>query len=144
MTSLPSELKQILGEDIYHRQSKIEVQQALIRLDLELLVSDAFGDFYSNYCGSFWEENVPFELLDIVEGNNTIESYTLICRKEHGWPHQFLVLSEMSGNAVLVLDTVTDKVYKVDFEGGEEKLVTGELKESWISFKAFLEDYFNC
>lgn len=60
---------------------------------------------------------------------NNIKSYTLISRKEHGFPKQYLVLSEMSANAVLVLDTITDKVYIVDFEGGKELLFKGELKE---------------
>lgn len=55
-----------------------------------------------------------------------------------------LVLSEMSANAVLVLDTVTDKVYIVNFEGGDELLFKGELKETWSSFFDFLKAYFNC
>ncbi|WP_342568240.1 hypothetical protein MKY09_12010 [Psychrobacillus sp. FSL K6-4046] len=53
----------------------------------------------------FWEEDVPFELLDIADEENNIESYTLLSRKEHGFPKQYLVLSEMSVNSVLVLDT---------------------------------------
>ena len=28
-------------------------------------------------------------------------------------------------------DSVTDKVYSVNFEGGDELLLNGELKESW-------------
>lgn len=36
----------------------------------------------------------------------------------------------MSANAELVLDTVTDKVYTVNFEGGDELLLKGELKEN--------------
>lgn len=40
----------------------------------------------------------------------------------------------MSANAVLVLETLTDKVYIVNFEGGDEMLLKGELKETWSSF----------
>jgi len=69
---------------------------------------------------------------------------SLISRKEHGFPKQYLVLSEMSANAVLVLDTVTDKIYIVNFEGGDELLLKGELKETWSSFFDFLKAYFNC
>lgn len=58
-------------------------------------VSDTFQEFYIQYAGPFWEENVPFELLDIADEENNIESYTLISRKEHGFPKQYLVLSEM-------------------------------------------------
>ncbi|MFX3628852.1 MAG: hypothetical protein ACE3JR_05815 [Ectobacillus sp.] len=42
-------------------------------------------------------------------------------------------------NAVLVLDTVTDKVYIVNFEGGDELLLKGELKETWSSFFDFIQ-----
>lgn len=103
-----------------------------------------FQEFYTQYAGSFWEEHVPFELLDIADEENNIESYTLISKKEHGFQKQYLVLSEMSANAVLVLDTVTDKVYIVNFEGGDELLLKGELKETWSSFFDFLKAYFNC
>lgn len=50
----------------------------------------------------------------------------------------------MSANAVLVLDTVSDKVYIVNFEGGDNLLLKGELKETWSTFFEFLKDYFNC
>lgn len=39
-------------------------------------------------------------------------------------------------------DTNTDKVYNVNFEGGNELLMKGELKEDWSSFDDFLIDYF--
>ncbi|OAB35031.1 SMI1/KNR4 family protein [Paenibacillus glacialis] len=142
MSNLPVGIEQILGVGTYKRQNRAEVHEALIRLGVA--VSDTFREFYNKYSGPFWEEDVPFELLDIVEEKNNIESYTLISRKEHGWPKQFLVLSEMSTNAVLVLDTITDKVYKVNFEGGDELLIQGELKETWVTFQDFLKEYFNC
>jgi antitoxin component of RelBE/YafQ-DinJ toxin-antitoxin module len=118
------------------------VKDALMRLGVD--VSDTFREFYNQYAGPFWEEHVPFELLDLAEEENNIESYTLISRKEHGFPKQYLVLSEMSSNAVLVLDTVTDKVFIVNFEGGDELLLKGELEETWSTFFEFLKAYFNC
>lgn len=50
----------------------------------------------------------------------------------------------MTANAALVLDSVTDKVYSVNFEGGDELLLNGELKESWPTFYMFLKEYFKC
>ena len=32
-----------------------------------------FQEFYTQYAGSFWEEHVPFELLDIADEENNIE-----------------------------------------------------------------------
>jgi len=75
---------------------------------------------------------------------DNIEYYTIIARKEHGFPNKYLVLTEMTANAALVLDSVTDKVYSVNFEGGDELLLNGELKESWPTFYVFLKEYFKC
>nr|WP_154985930.1 SMI1/KNR4 family protein [Paenibacillus xylanexedens] len=142
MAILPKRLEEILAEETYKRQNKGEVRDAIIRLDVK--VSETFFEFYSKYTGPFWEEFVPFELLDIVEDTNTVESYTKISRIEHEFPKQYLVLSEMSANAVLVLDTITDRVYKVNFEGGDELLKKGQLKETWSTFYDFLVEYFDC
>ncbi|MFU2014269.1 SMI1/KNR4 family protein [Peribacillus butanolivorans] len=142
MSILPEKLVQVLGEDIYKREDKSKVNEALNSLEVD--VSNTFREFYHYYTGPFWEEFVPFELLDIVDEENNIKSYTFISRKEHDFPKKYLVLSEMSANAVLVLDTVTDKVYTVNFEGGDELLLKGELKETWPTFYEFLKAYFNC
>ncbi|WP_077357055.1 SMI1/KNR4 family protein [Virgibacillus halodenitrificans] len=142
MSILPERLDEVLGEEIYKREDSNLVQEALTRLGVN--ASDTFQEFYIQYEGPFWEEHVPFELLDITEEENNIESSTLTSRKVHGFPKQYLVLSEMSANAILVLDTVTDKVYIVNFEGGDELLLKGDLKETWSSFSDFLKAYFNC
>ena len=141
MSNLPDRLDEVLGEKIYKREDSNLVKEALIRLGVD--ASDTFQEFYNQYAGPFWEEHVPFELLDIVDEANNIELYTLISRKEHCFPKQYLVLSELSANAVLVLDTVTDKVYIVNFEGGDELLLKGKLKETWSTFFGFLKAYFN-
>lgn len=83
-------------------------------------------------------------MLDIVAEENNIQVYTNISRKEHDFPNNYLVLSEMSANAVIVLDTITDNVYIVNFEGGDELLLRGDLEASWKSFYDFLKAYFNC
>src|SRR5699024_551076 len=142
MSNLPDKLNEVIGEDIYIREDKIAVTNSLARLNVA--VSDTFEEFYQLYEGPFWEEHVPFELLDIVEDVNNIESSTQISRNEHGFPNKFLVLSSMSANAVLVLDTKTDKVYTVNFEGEDELLLKEELEENWQTFYDFLRDYFNC
>lgn len=49
----------------------------------------------------------------------------------------------MSALEVIVLDTVNDKVYRVDFEGGDEKLLNAELHPEWDSFEEFLIEYFD-
>jgi hypothetical protein len=137
---LPDGLNEILPKEIYARQNRKEVQDAIDSLGVK--TPNSFSEFYSHYVGPFWEESVPFELLELAQEQNTIVSYTLISRKEHELPNRYLVLSEMTANAVLMYDTNTDKVYNVNFEGGDELLTKGELKEDWSSFYDFLIDYF--
>lgn len=69
---------------------------------------------------------------------------TLACREQYGFENKFIVLTNMAANEVLILDTESDKVYRVDFEGGENKLKMNELKETWSSFLDFLKEYFGC
>lgn len=142
MSILPVKLHKVLEDDIYNHEDKGEVDEKLLNLDVE--VSDTFREFYYRYAGPFWEEHVPYELLDLVDDDINIESNTLIVREEHKFPSKYLVLSEMSANAIIVLDSVTDKVYSVNFEGEDELLIKGELKENWTTFYDFLKEYFNC
>ena len=142
MGILPDKLNDVLGEEIYKREEKSLVEDALIRLGVD--ISETFREFYNQFAGPFWEEHVPFELLDLADEENNIESYTLYTRKEHSFPMKYLVLSEMSANSLLVLDTITDKVYVVNFEGGDELLLKGELEETWSTFYEFLKEFFNC
>lgn len=142
MDVLPLALHGVLQEDFYKRRNKSKVNTVLANLDVE--VSNSFSEFYNTYEGPFWEEHVPYELLDMVEEDRNIQFYTDILRKVHKFPKNYLVLSELSANMVLILDTLTDKVYCMNFEGGDEQLLNGELKASWPTFYAFLEDYFGC
>lgn len=140
---LPERLKVLLGESMYKRKDLFEVGVAI--KDLEVSPSKTFLEFYERYEGPFWEGNTGFELLDIVEDEErNIGVYTRIARKEHGFKNSLLVLSEMTALAVLVLDTLNDKVYKVNFEGGQRKLLQGKLEPDWPSFYDFLFDYFDC
>ena len=59
------------------------------------------------------------------------------------FPKQYLVLTEMAANEVIVLDTINDKVYRFDFEGGDEALRNEQLEETWENFEDFLTTYFD-
>ena len=111
--------------------------------ELNVHPSEDFIQFYTLFAGPFWEENMGIELLDIIDDHNNICSSTYICRNEYGFDDKYLVLSEMNTSEVIVLDSETDKVYRVNFEGGDELLKNGNLSEEWSSFIAFLKEYFN-
>lgn len=139
---LPVELEKILIGEIYVRKDIDRVYEAIKRL--EVSPSDLFIEFYRKYCGPFWEETLGIELLDICEGKNNIETHTNICREEYYFPKEYLVITELLANEVIVINTATDRLYRVNFEGGDILLRNGELKESWESYLLFIKEYFNC
>lgn len=142
MSKLPKGLEEILNDTIYSRNNREDVIKAIKELDIS--PSKEFIEFYITYAGPFWEETLGIELMDIIEGNNNILKSTKICRNEYGFNKKYLVLTEMSANEIVVLDSDTDKVYRVNFEGGDELLKNGELQEEWSSFSDFLKEYFDC
>ena len=142
MSILPKGLEQVLSDDIYLRNDKKAVGIAIEELGVS--PSKEFVEFYTTYSGPFWEETLGVELMDIIEENNNIVKYTNICRGQYGFDNKYLILTEMSVNEVIALDSETDKLYRVNFEGGDELLKKGELSEAWSSFNNFLKEYFDC
>ena len=142
MSKLPKGLEKILNDTIYLRNNKDDVIKAIKELDIN--PSDEFIQFYTTYAGPFWEETLGIELMDIIEDSNNIFKSTNICRNEYGFGKEYLILTEMLANEVLVLNSKTDKVYRVNFEGGDELLKNGELQEEWSSFLDFIKEYFEC
>ena len=141
MSKLLKGLEEVLSDTVYLRNNKDNVIKAIKELDIR--PSEEFIQFYQTYEGPFGEETLGIELMDIIEDNNNIFKSTNICRDEHGFNKKYLVLTNMSANEVIVLDSDTDKVYRVNFEGGDELLKSGELQEEWNSFTDFIKEYFN-
>ena len=135
-----SKLKNIMDSRIYARKNPKDVILAFQRLEVE--VSKEVADFFINFEGPFWEETIGMGFLDIVEDEPNIESVTKECRRVHSFPNQYLVLTEMVANEVIVLDTIDSKVYRVNFEGGDERLLNKELQAEWQDFGDFLVEYF--
>ncbi|MBR1736425.1 MAG: SMI1/KNR4 family protein [Firmicutes bacterium] len=138
---IEEKLRYVLKDEIYKRNDKSEVLAAFERLNVK--VSNIFGKFYMNYEGPFWSENMGTELLDIINGDANIEKLTIICRGEFDFPKKYLVLTELTVGEVIVFDSISDKVFRVDFEGGDEMLREGKLKAEWGSFEEFLSEYFS-
>lgn len=134
-------LKEILDSNTYARENSDDVLQAFLRLNVN--VSKSVEEFFTNFAGPFWEENIGMEFLDIVDDEINIENMTNECRREHLFPEYYLVITEMVANEVIVLNTLDDRVYRVDFEGGDEKLLNGVLPAEWDSFEDFLIEYFD-
>lgn len=136
-----NKLKQILDENVYERKEKAEVKNAFHRLNVK--ASESLEQFYMNFAGPFWKETLGVELLDMVEDDVNVESMTMECRNIHKFPEQYLVLTQLCANEVMVWNSSNDKVYRVDFEGGDTKLLNGQLEPEWESFEDFINTYFD-
>lgn len=138
--SLPDNVVNALSDPTFHRQDD-DADAVLGRLDVT--PSSEFTEFYRTYIGPFWSDSLGIELADIVDDESNIETLTEQCRSQFGFPKRMLVLTQFSAGATVhVLDTKSDEVFVVDFEGGEDLLVKGELEPRWASFSEFLQDYF--
>lgn len=138
--NLPANVVNALSDPVYRRQEN-DLTPLLKRLNVA--PSSEFLEFYRTYIGPFWSDSLGIELADILDEESNIESLTEQCRLQYGFPEQMLVLTQLSpGGTIHVLDTKSDEVFIVDFEGGEEMLVKQELDPSWNTFREFLQDYF--
>ena len=130
-----------LDSSAYKRSNSSRVDEAIAKL--HVYPSADFLEFYKAYEGPFSSEKTGFELLDICEpSDNSIVSSTIMCRDQYELPRQFLVVSNYLGNSVLVYDTESDKIYNMDFEGGDELVKLNKLEPQFRSFGSFLGWYF--
>ncbi len=130
-----------LESGAYRRESAERVEETLLRMGVPM--QGDFAEFYRQYAGPFASRRTGFELLELcADGENSIESMTRICRERFGLPSRYFVLTELLGGGVLMFDSSSGGVYSVDFEGGLERLVAGELPMQWEGFQQFLNFYF--
>ena len=137
---IPFNVQQRLVDHVWLRPSSNDVLPILSNLGIDS-TSD-FAVFFIKYWGPFRSLNAGIELLDIVEGDESIISNTMAVREEYGFPERFIVVTSLSGGGVLVYDNINGAVYDVDFEGGDNALVSGELKPRWPSWNDFISKYF--
>jgi hypothetical protein len=140
MTGWQEDIREKLSATVFRRTDEAAVLGAFSRLGASL--PDSFIEFFKRYVGPFGSRRTGFELLDVCEGNPTIVTSTLECRSRFGWPEHLVVLTELLGNSVLVLDAINGAVYNVDLEGGERLIGEGKLLPAWGTFQAFIQSYF--
>jgi hypothetical protein len=137
-----------LGDPAHRRDDPSAVGRALARLGVD--PPEVFVAFHERYAGVLGGPTA-LELLDLCDGEPdypydpsypSIVAATELVRDMYGLPHQYLVISTLVGDAVLVYDTTTDLVYNMDFEGGDEELRQGVLEPEYRSFQAMLDFFF--
>lgn len=139
MNQLSQDIKDVLADAIYLRSDPSVVGMELKRVGVN---HSLLQEFFEHYEGPFWSEYIGCELMDICADDENIVSATEICRKQFGFSIALLVLTRLTAGQVVVLDCVQDKVYEVDFEGGDRLLLSGQLTPRWESFSSFLDEYF--
>ena len=127
---------------VYRRESPVE------RAELErigIAADSAFGLFFARHHGPFGSTVTQFLLLDLLDQDPTdsVVTSTRVIRERFGWPDRYFVISDMLAHAVLVYDATSDRVFNVDFEGGDALLLAGDLPPSHTSFEDFLRWFFD-
>lgn len=140
MGSLPDTLRAQIAP-AYIRKTAIDVESVTVALGIKPPIE--FCEFYSSYSGPFGSSKSGFELLDLYEQSPNIIETTIACRDAHKFPLDCLVLTELFGGSALVLDCSKGVVYNIDFEGGLDLFLKGELKPTWKNFLAFLIYFFS-
>jgi len=141
MADLPESVRIRLADECFRRRNPAEVENAFLRLLInppELVLA-----FYLNFQGPFGSRRTGFELLDLFEQKENVQTVTLVCREEFNFPVEALALTDLNANAILVYNTRLDQVFNVDFEGGDIEFLAGKLKPQWNSFAEFLQYYFS-
>jgi hypothetical protein len=123
----------------YERETPIDVDEVMATIGVR--VHPEIAAFYARYEGPFESPATGVELLALL-GESSVLSNTLICRTEHHFPRDAIVLSELLGNAVYVADASTGAVYNVDFEGSDRAFVAGTLEPEHSTFSQFIAWYF--
>lgn len=140
MLDLKAKSQKALNDASYERR---DAQLAIETLDRLEIGNDEIRLFYESYEGSFGSDFISHELLDLCDGYHTVETATIACRQAHGFPKNFIALTELSSaGKILVTDSLTSSVYEVDFEGGQLLLLSGEIEARWPNFINFLNEYF--
>jgi cell wall assembly regulator SMI1 len=139
--ALPAVVTRTLTRDVSGRPGAEVAHRAFADLGTPLPAD--FREFYEAHEGGFGSRRTGFELYALCERSERIVNDTRIAREVHSWPARFLVLTQLLGNGVLVLDASTGRVYDVDFEGSDQELLRGTLEPRWGSFSEFLDFYFS-
>lgn len=141
MTSqeIPTNVLIKLSSAVYARPQMEVVSEVLAQLGVEHRL---FRQFMERFEGPFWNVASGYELLDLVEGNPNVMLSTVECRAEFDFPTHYLVLTALSANQIIILDSLLDYVYEVDFEGGDKLFADGMLEPRWRSYSEFLNEYF--
>ena len=130
-----------LRDSIYRRRLPLASQTLA---ELSVASGSPIAEFYARYEGPFSSSQTGFCLLDLEKHDilGSILESTKQVQVQFGWPARFLVISDLLADAVYVYDTIDDKVFNVDFEGGDKQLLLGALAPEFDTFEGFLSWYF--
>lgn len=139
--AIPVKVKQKLSDQVWKRSNQSGLGNGF--LELGIPSSDPFREFYSSFQGPFRSDKSGYELLDVIDQEESIVANTRVVREEFKFPRRYVILTSMNGLAALVYDLETGCVFDVDFEGGDKLLVEGQLTPRWQSWWEFAVEYFS-
>lgn len=139
--AIPTKIEHKLSDQVWKRSNNSVLGNAFHELGVH--PSDPFGEFYTSFQGPFRSSKISYELLDIIDQEESIVGNTRVVREKFEFPPRYIVLTSLNGLAVLVYDLKTGGVFNVDFEGGDKLLIEGQLAPRWPSWWEFAVEYFS-
>lgn len=137
--AIPDTIERKLSDRVWKRSTQSGLEDAFTELGVP--ISDPFYEFYSKFFGPFRSKKFRFELLDLIDQEESIIVNTRVVREDFGFPSQYVVLTSIAGLSVLIYDIKTGCVFDVDFEGGDKLLIDGNLSSRWQSWWEFTNEY---
>ncbi|RYD65925.1 MAG: hypothetical protein EOP83_06290 [Verrucomicrobiaceae bacterium] len=138
---IPSRLYNYLAEWNCLREDTEESKKAITALPVP--PKPDFVAFFERFHGPAGGDVLGYQILDIIDDDPSVITSTQQLRERFGLPFNYLVISDLLANALLIYDCSINAVYDVDFEGGFDKLLQNLLPPRWTSFADFLSEYFD-
>lgn len=138
--AIPDAIERKLASAVWLRPTTVGLEDAFSRVGLT--EPDPVREFYSRFWGPFRSGKVGYELLDLVEQEDSVVSGTETLRSQFGFPDRFLVMSSLLGQSILVYDVITGHVFDMDFDGGDVLLLADKLSPRWKTWWDFAQEYF--
>jgi hypothetical protein len=146
MKNLPKNLIEYLNTEEGSIYLRADVDRPYIEREIHKLgvvPGPTFMEYYEIVDGVYHSDSTHYEILGFEDYEyESVLSQTKAVRKHHNFPDKYVWFADAVDLAGLVLDSETDFVYEVHFEGATDDLLEGKLEPTWKSFKECLSDIF--
>ena len=107
--AIPDRVERKLNESLWGRPDGQHLTEVFAKLGI--IDSDDFAEFFRRFWGPFRSDSIGYELLDVVEQEESILPNTEIVRQEFGFLIRFIFVTNLP-NVWIFYQTAIDISYK--------------------------------